>query len=228
MLDSDFGGRAMRVHMKCLVVALLVGSSAMGATVISVTWNNSGTSGGGTGIAAVSWTQTGSWSNVAIGANLTTSGFISVTGTAYLMNQVGGGTTAANEMTSPAPLSISGNPGLNSMTTIFSGLSLGPGTYFLVVVPDAGSGLAWGLTGSPLQVLGSGITQNSDQTAATPNPFPPASAFSNDSNSRIFSVTGTAGAAPGVPEPSTVVMLLAGLSGLAVKARSRSRVRRVR
>ena len=201
---------------KYLAIALLLANSAMGATVISVTWNAS-SSGTAIGLAAVSWNQTGSWSNVAIGANLVGNGLVVSTATVYLMNQIGPGTTAANEVAPPVPISTAANPGLNVMLPLYSGLSLGPGTYYLVFAPDAGSVLGWDVTGNQ-QVLGPGVTQNTDQGSLTPDAFAPASAFSNASNSRIFSVTGTLGAAPGVPEPSTVIMLFAGLTGLAVKA----------
>jgi len=206
--------------MRYLLLTLLTAGSAFGATTVVSDLFNGGSSGAANGLFVASWNQTGSWTNVAIGANLATNNGLSTsTGTAYLMNQIGPGTTAANEVTSPFSIVVTGNPGINVMTPLFSGLSLGPGTYYLVIAPNNGDFvLDWVLTGPPLQTLGPGVTQNPDQFAGSPAPFAPASSFSDTSFSRIFSVTGDAVTGTSAPEPSTIGVILLGAAVLAARS----------
>src|SRR5579884_57844 len=206
-------------------VTAIFAACGFGGTIVSDVYS-AGTSGSSGGLYFTSWTQTGSFTNVAIGANLATdNGLSTSTGTAYLMDAIGPGTTAANEVASPFAITVTGNPGINTMTALFTGLSLGPGTYYLVIDPSSFNqvdSLFWDETSPPLQTLGAGVTQNSDeQVNGTPNSFPPASSFVDKSNSLIFSVTGDPVATSGVPEPASVLLTLGGLAIFGAGARVR-------
>jgi hypothetical protein len=85
-------------------------------------------------VVASSWTQTASFSGVTIDASLGSvdPGFTS--GTAYLMSAIGPGTTPASEVDAPVNFTVpvGSNFGSVPLTVLFSGLNLGPGTYYLV------------------------------------------------------------------------------------------------
>jgi PEP-CTERM motif len=203
----------------CLPAVLLI-SQAFGTTIISQLNNGPTVSGDGTGIGEVSWTETGSYSNVGIFANIFAGG-ASASGTAYLMNMIGSGASAANEVVAPVPFSVTGIPGVNVMTTIFSGLSLTAGTYYLILDPDAGNVVAWNLAGVPLVVEDTGVTGGMSEAAVSINAFAPASTFQGNGNNFIYEVTGTVGTASTVPEPSTWAMLLMGAAALTLSSGGR-------
>jgi hypothetical protein len=84
-----------------------------------------------------SWTQTGTFNNVTIQANLY-SCFGPGRGTAYLTLN---GRNQVNQIAiNPNLLVDGGNNGASSTVTIFSGLNLGPGTYYLTINPLSGQG----------------------------------------------------------------------------------------
>jgi PEP-CTERM motif len=138
-------------------------------------------------------------------------------GTVYLTDQFGPGTTTANDIA--APYEVSGLSGGTNVVTLFSGLTLNPGDYYLVFAPaDPGEppGGAMGFDGtySPTQTLGTGVTLLGwGGSAATSgdglppdvseslNPYP-------SSESDVFSITGTPSST--TPEPGTGLMFLAG------------------
>lgn len=197
----------------CLL-AVAAACPAFGTTVISQLFS-AGSTGAFNELSAVSWTQTGSYSNVDIFANIANSaGSGTATATAYLMTQIGAGTTAANEVVAPVTASVTGNPGLNAMTTIFSDLSLGPGTYYLVLDPNS-TDFHWDLTIPPVVSTDSGVTAGPSVATNTVAGFPPASTFGSESFSFIYQVTGTAGASTSTPEPSTAGMLVIGAAAIA-------------
>jgi hypothetical protein len=202
--------------------AVLLISRAFGTTIISQLNNGPTVTGDGTGISEVSWTETGSYSNVSIFANIF-SGGSSASGTAYLMNMIGSGASAANEVVAPGSFSVTGNPGTNVMTTIFSDLSLAAGTYYLVLEANAGSVVAWNLAGVPLVVEDTGVTGGQSDAAVSPNAFAPASTFQGNGNNFIYEVTGTLGTGSTVPEPSTWALLLMGAAGIAMRPLRRVR-----
>lgn len=204
----------------CLMAAALMAWPAFGTTIISQLYNATGGTGALDNLLAVSWSETGSYTGVTISANISApTESTTATGTAYLVDQLGAGTTlASNEIAGAGPIgvSVTGNPGLNGMTTIYSGLTLGPGTYYLVIDPTDTS-LHWDLTTSAGIVTDTGVTQGPSEIANSAVSFPPASAFGSESNLLIYEVTGTAGTVgpgPSTPEPSTVAMLLTGLGAL--------------
>jgi len=201
---------------------VLLISQAFGTTIISQLNNGPTPTGDGTSIGEVSWTETGSYSNVSISANIFAGG-ASASGTAYLMDLIGPSATAANEVVAPGSFSVTGNPGTNVMTTIFSDLSLAAGTYYLVLQPNVGSVIAWNLAGVPVVVEDAGVTGGQSDAAVSPAAFAPASTFQGNGNNFIYEVTGTAGTASTVPEPSTWAMLVMGAAAIAIRPFRRAR-----
>jgi hypothetical protein len=209
-----------------ILTAALLANSAFASTIVSSTYKFgfSSTSSAEDGIQAVSWTQTGTYTDVTIGAGLAAdNGLSEATGTAYLMTEIGPGTTAGlPEEIASGPVTVSGNPGLNNMTTVFSSLSLGPGTYYLVIDPSSvnlADSLVWDAAGMPFQVLASGVSGVAGFAgASTSASFPPANTFTTEDETPIFSVTGTLSKAPvtATPEPSATILLACGIAGLVV------------
>jgi len=181
-----------------------------------------GTSGSFTNFEAVSWTQTGTFSNVAIQAALESNLPNISTGTAYLSDKIGPGATNADVLDTFAISTNNNVPG--TLIPLFSGLTLGPGTYFLSIEPN--SGLFWVGAGSPTQTLASGVTQGNDQRASGPVGTPPIStSFSTDNTlAPLFQVTGNpASTTTGTPEPSMIGFLSVGLGLVAFARRQRNR-----
>jgi hypothetical protein len=88
---------------------------------------------------ATSWAQTGSYSNVSVYALLAPGPNVPVNGSglgvAYLTNSIGSGTTAVSNQIATAPFSVPGGISqvLGTFVPLFTGLTLGPGTYYLVL-----------------------------------------------------------------------------------------------
>jgi hypothetical protein len=109
----------------------------------------SDTLGGSTGsenaFLAVSWTQTGTFDNVSIKAGLESNLPTLSSGTAYLSDKLGSGAMSADVLYTFAVSTNNNTP--STMISLFSGLTLGPGTYYLSINP--GSGLFWVESGTP-------------------------------------------------------------------------------
>ena len=218
----------MRLTFSVLVALLLCVAAASGATILDVT-GPSPFGFANQGAFATGWHQTGTYTNVTITMPLednTNGGPISsVEGVAYLVNQVGPGTTSANEVTSP--FSIFGLTASFTTRTLFSGLTLGPGDYFVVVAATNNDPMSASPEGSslPVATLGIGVTQlnGGSPLGDVVASYAPASNFSGSKGpSNIFvTVTGDAGAAA-VPEPAVISLAAAGIGGLLLwKRRSR-------
>jgi hypothetical protein len=216
-------------HILLAAAAVIFTGSAFGGTVTIVQDLSGGTSGSTGGWQAVTWTETGSYTNVSIGANLAINNGLSTgTGTAYLVTALGPSATLLDS----DPITVSGNPGINTMTSLFTGLSLGAGTYYLLINPtdiNMADSLVWAGAGTPTQTLDTGVTQQADRmlsgTVASP-PYDSANIASTSSISHIFSVTGTPAVGvvgnSSVPEPGTMGMLVLGLGGLGVFLRPKT------
>jgi len=150
-----------------------------------------------------SWTQSAGngYSAVTITANICTVGSATLsTATVYLTNSIGAGTTIANQIaTGPIGTIFVCAPNSPS-TTIFSGLTLPAGTYYLVF-SNMSLNFGWRLTsGGATEAVGTGVTANSDASStAGPPAYPPsdttftALSFGGSSHVFLYSVTGTAG-----------------------------------
>jgi hypothetical protein len=155
----------------------------------------------------VSWTQTGTFSNVTIQANVfsvASPATSPATGNAYLTT---GATPSAFQIGAVVPISVSNTDGNNPTTlTLFSGLTLGPGTYY-VTISDPTFNLAWeaSVTGN---TTAPGVTANEDGVAFGPAAaYPPATTFANKGQFIIFSATGNVGGPTSIPVLSGWAML---------------------
>ena len=178
----------------------LAALSANGANIITRTGTTTFIFGGANEY--VSWTQTGTFSGVAIQANLVLNGGAG-TGTAYLTTQIGAGTTTAQQVAT-APVSIS-NTNQQSLTTLFSGLTLGPGTYYVTV--SRTSGLDWVFSNAAITTVGIGVTANRDG-GGNSAPYPPSATFFNKGQIFLFSATSTPLTAVSTPALSPWAILL--------------------
>ena len=170
---------------------------------------------------AVSWSQTQSYVNVRISV-LVDSSFVGETpsAAAYLTTGIGPGTTiAANEVAStqftvPALLPVCSGSSCGAMVTLFSGLALGPGAYYLTLASSATVSpvVGWFPVVSsmlPAVILDAGVVPGGSYSAELlAGAYAPASGFSGFDGPMIFEVTGTP-TAEAIPEP--VVGHLVGL-----------------
>jgi hypothetical protein len=163
------------------------------------------------------WNQTTGYSGVNIAmplADLSAGGPIAgVEGTVYLMNQIGPGTTTANEVAAPVP--ISGLTGVFTPVTLFTGLSLPPGNYYVVLVPTNVSPMSMSPEGTDISVVvttGTGVTTLGAGGPPTLAAYAPAStSFLNLPGNLYLNVTGDV--APSMtPAPSSLLLMLAGLA----------------
>ncbi len=187
-----------------VAVSIVAGGSAVAVTVISETGTDAfGMNLHGNFIQGVSWTETQTFTSMAITVRLFSNG-IADTGTAYLTTQTGAGTTTAQQIaTATFTFPTTPSPGT---VTLFSGITLGPGTYYLTLKGGSGSADSWQSTASSTITTAAGVTKNTDYTTAAASAYPPASSFSAASSHLVFSVVGVA-----VPEPGSTVLVLAGL-----------------
>jgi len=177
-------------------------------TIISITGPPDTTHQFGAGLTAtgypagVSWIATSAFSNVKISIPLDADA--GATGMAYLTTKIGSGTTAANALAS----SSFSFPSVSSLTTVLSGLSLGAGTYYLIVQQTAtgstGDGL-WDGTPSPIIASVSSITANGEYFYLNPTSgYPPASPFSEAFATHFeYNITSSS-----VPEPATYSLVI--------------------
>jgi hypothetical protein len=180
-----------------------------------------GDGGSHTGFLAVSWTQTGTFNNVSIEAQLESDTPNIAMGTAYLSNKLGSGAGNGNVLDTFNISTNNNDPSL--LIPLFSGLTLGPGTYYLSI--NESSALFWIGSGTPVQTLDSGVTEGSNLIAPGTVGTPPiSSTFSAYTlTNPLFQVTGTPGTTTTTtPEPSMLLLLCVGLGGV-VYARTGSR-----
>jgi len=218
--------RVARLAGALALVSLIGAATAAADTIVSIAPGNQGAPviGGPTNqYVAVSWTQADWWDDVTIGAHVWTNSIAFTTGWAWLTDQLGPGTPPGSEL---AKSGFSFPSSDAAPTTMFSGLTLGPGTYSLVLSVDP-SGVdvgyrAWrnGATDgdippSAAATTGTGVTFGDVLLTggALSNPaYPPASIFGGNYPSLAFSVTGTRRET--VPEPTMLVLVGVGVAGV--------------
>jgi hypothetical protein len=220
-LELDWIGGFMKVLSLTLLAAVAFFPAAapmFGEVIVSNTAG--GTSGSTSDFLAVSWTQTGTFNSVAIEAPLESATPNFATGTAYLSNKLGAGAGSGNVLDTFNISTNNNDP--STLISLFTGLTLGPGTYYLSI--EESSSLFWIGAGSPVKTLASGVTQGPDMTSsgAIGSPAISTSFVDFTNGNPLFQVTGTPGTTTTTPEPSMLLLLLAGLGGV-VYARTGSR-----
>jgi hypothetical protein len=164
---------------------------------------------------AVSWTSSQSFTNVTV--DVTLDGVVAngTTIQAYLTDNIGASATAADVLYSNSFANVSGPQ--DETYTVFSGLTLDAGTYYLVLFDGSESAAWWGSEGSEVQTSDPGVTIGLDQFAGNTmtdtsivnvtNPFE--SQFTPFDTGLHFSVTGdpSTTTTSSVPEPSSTLML---------------------
>lgn len=163
------------------------------------------------------WNQNALYNNVTITAPLednSSGGPIGgVEGTVYLTNHIGPGTTVAN-LVAP-PVTVSGLTNTFTVRTLFTGLTLGPGTYYLTFRSTNSNPLSMSMEGSstPTLTVGPGVADAGADGQITPDPFPPATAVTLSPPGNLFvTVTGNLVSNFAVPAISTSVLALLGLA----------------
>jgi hypothetical protein len=180
------------------------------------------------------WTQTQAYTNVSISVALsswTPGQTFDVT--AYLTEALG--PSAASPAFATATISGSTPDTTALIFQLFSGLTLGPGTYFLTLTSDDNDGLQPGAIWPT--VCDSRCTSTMDagvallnqsfvnQSFGTEDPaFPPGSLFMTSSSPVNLLVTGDLDLDPpsNEPEPSTFAAMLAGVAGLLLLRKRRA------
>jgi hypothetical protein len=213
----------------CLLVGSPMAPSCQAATLIDFDDNNP--TGGRIGALSdwqiwyASWSQTVSSNNTTISAIIDQNFGVTVPGHAWLMNQVGPGTTVTNlvaetDFNAPA-LSNANFVDLSTApyATLFTGLSLTPGTYYLILQGPYylgnGDTYQWFGDYSGITIAAvTGFTVGAYGFTNSPNLYIPSSTFNfplpSDSYLfyRVEGVTTT-------PEPTTILLFGLGLVGLA-------------
>jgi hypothetical protein len=184
---------------------------ATATTILSVSGPHGSTLSLGSGHQALvaSWSSTSAYSGVNVSFQ---SNFGPFAGTAYLMTQIGPGTTSAQQI---AVASYSATSSTPALTSLFSGLTLGAGTYYLVLTSTSAGGWDTPYTAGPAVVsLAPGVTRGAQFIVNDGSGVPDLSYFPASSFSALttfydleFEVTGSL-----VPEPSRLLLLGVGLA----------------
>jgi hypothetical protein len=196
-----------------LAVILFTAAAANAATIFNVTGPSPFGFANQT-VLVTGWSQLATYNNVTITAPLednSSGGPIAGTeGVVYLVNHVGPGTTAANEVA--PPVSISGLTNAFTTRTLFTGLTLGPGNYYLVFASTNSNPLSMSMEGSstPTVTVGTAVTSLGSDGQVTPAPYPPATSVTLTQPANLFvDVSGTfVSLAPVIPMLSPWVLLL--------------------
>lgn len=154
------------------------------------------------------WTQTGTYNNVTISAMLNGGVALPSTANVYLMNWLGPGATAGSNQIAYELATL---PAETHGITLFEGLTLSPGTYFLLADEvDAG----WTGSSSPVYTTDAGVSNISSFSNSGPIAgYAPDTPYMLTSGAFLFSVTGTSSAST-VPEPAAFGLILASLGCL--------------
>jgi hypothetical protein len=213
MMESIFSGTVIKKRYT-LVLALLIliiatSDNARATTIASQTGD----------LYAVfvndpiilSWTQPDAYSNVTVSAIVSSNDFfLPGAGQVWLTTRVGPGTTPADTIASAA---FSNVPfAQTTFTSIFSGLTLGPDTYYLVLSANGASpGLGWGYVFPAAVSTAPGVTTDVLLGNGVAD-FPPASPglFQNQYAYIAYTITGNP-----VPEPTTIFLFGTGIACLA-------------
>lgn len=218
----------MRCSFRPLVFVILavsvISQAVFAETILSVSGPNYGPGAlGGSSfqILGSAWSTSASYADVTISSNLSGSPS-SLPGTAFLMSRIGPGTTTTSEIARTA--FQAGGPDVS--TTLFNGLSMPAGTYYLVLSSSsAASDLGWWSAFNPMIETAPGTQRLGDVVAGLNRAigpadfmYPPASVFDGPFPVQSFpnklNVTGSE-----VPEPTIGILVPIGILGLFVLRR---------
>jgi hypothetical protein len=233
-MDESRVAALMRNFMKRSALPLAMTAALIGGmgradadTIVSITGQNNGgyvlgaLSDGYSQVVAASWTQTQSYTNVSVYVPILETG--SDTIDAYLVR----GTVPQPESNEIAQTTFTAFNGLTTYA-VFSGLSLGAGTYSIVLDSPTESNYStgWEYSASPQITLGTGVSTNGpaytsfDTSVPSYAPDDPNFRYTNQGVTLDYIVTGTVAS---VPEPSSIVIAgigLAVLGGFALRRRN--------
>lgn len=197
-----------------LAIALLVTASARADVIVSTLGGEGGLGacistgllgGDCPAIATASWSQSSTYTGVSISASLFDAFSVAGTINAFLTDSIGAGTTVANEIASANvayPVDIFGQ------LTLFSGLTLGPGTYYLTLHTSETADWLYGYAGV---MVAPGVSHLGDSKATCCAGYIPSSNPTFPLSQMLsYAVTGTPAPAE-VPEPGTAGLLGAGV-----------------
>jgi hypothetical protein len=214
--------------VSALTIALLVTSAAAArASSIIISQTHSDGFAQGVGgpfehkLSILSWNQIDTYSDVAITVSLNGND-PSYTGTAYLMTKIGPGTTPADEVAQASYAAV-GDFVLHDIT-LFTGLTLVPDTYYLVLSApqSASSSIAWAGTAAATATFtrAPGVSGGAGLAIAQgPSPYPPAAVYNPFFEWDLtYAVTGDVQA---VPEPCSLIMFATGAIGFVGRIRRR-------
>lgn len=212
--------------MVLILLISLIGGVLNAATIVSVQSANLYTGGFNVNVdqtQAVSWRSTNSYTGVSISIQAIGIPGVTTTGTAYLTNSIGPGTTNTNLVAAPSSFVVdfTGRVYTQGPITVFSGLTLGPGTYFLVIsstAPDFNSGFAWASASHAQTVVTApGVDRGVDRIGTTQGLFAPAYNFQPslffESSPLAYIVTGDVNTSNEVPEPSSGALCVCAVGG---------------
>jgi hypothetical protein len=211
-------------YFGCSFVACLLLAQAAGATTIVQSNGNSDSSeplgyyapyvqyGLTPTVYAVEWSQTATYTNVDVTANLFTAGSPGIVDYS-LVTEIGTGTSFATSGIIQGSVTTPINP---TNVNLFDLSSLGPGTYFLVLsspVPDTAWQYNYPFQGNYSTAPGVTFLGDEESDASSiDSAYAPGSSFRGATVPVEFQVTGTLA----TPEPAPLGMCLIALAGLAV------------
>lgn len=236
ILISNRAGRRIGFFTSIVTLCFLLSPALHASTIVSVTSASNSRAGYsvsrnpvfGSQLLASSWISEDAWADVSIAAVLSSNAVLGQppgnAGTAWLMTRIGPGTTALDQVAMsefsfpPAPQPVS----------LFSNLTLGPGTYYLVVsaAPGFNEGIwqeAYGcndcIVTPPVIQTAARVTRNPDFIAHAEYTFAygPAGDFELDKGLRgdpfvKYTVTGTL--LTEIPEPGSYSSVCVGMAVL--------------
>lgn len=212
----------MRKALLVVFISLAVGA-AHAATIYDVTGPSPFGFANQT-VLVEAWNQAAIYNNVTITAPLednSSGGPIGgIEGTVYLTTRIGPGTTAA-DLVAP-PVNISGLTNTFTVRTLFTGLNLGPGTYYLTFKSTNSNPLSMSMEGASLPVIttGPGVFPDGSDGQISSAAFPPATAVTLSQPGNLFvNVSGTLIQNLAIPalSPVMLAMLAVGLALVALR-----------